>query len=53
MDDKKKGAGQIVPDSEKENLDQYPDEVKSPLTGLEDTKTTMKKALSDEKEDGE
>lgn len=53
MDNKNKGAGQIVPDSEKEKLDQYPDEVKSPMVGLEDTKTTMKKALSDEKEDKE
>lgn len=50
MNDDNKGAGQIVPDSEKKNLDQYPDEVKSPMVDLEDTKTTVNNALSGEDE---
>lgn len=51
MDDKKKSAGQIVPDQEKENIDEYSDAVKSPMHELEDKKTTVEDALSDDKDE--
>ena len=51
MNDKKQGAGQIVPDKEKEHLDQYDDAIKSPMHELEDKRTTVNEALSDEDEE--
>lgn len=42
--DKKQSAEKIIPDSEKENLDQYSDALKEPMFGLEDRRETLEKA---------